>query len=211
MTKQNQDENLQKNVQNNDENQAQNANQNGVQAQKSEKQGVHKKMDDLKSNLKGVAQNFKIKELEDMNQKMGEKIKELEDKNLRLYADIDNIHKQNSLDLPRYKKMGKESVLNPVLNFLSTLHIAFSYAPKSDDENIQKYVDALKGSFEKLKKELLDLNIEVVEPKVGEKFDPNLMHSLNETGQSEAEVANVVSLGLKVDGVLSNPATVMIK
>lgn len=198
------------NNQNNQQNE-QNTKNNGQNNSQNSQNGVQKKMDELKSNLKNVSQNFKIKELENLNEKLEKKAEELENKNLRLHADIDNIQKQNSLDLIRYKKMGKESVLNPLLNFVSTLHIAFNYAPKTEDEAMQKYVQTLQSSFEKLKKELLEINIEIIEPKVGEKFDPNTMRSLNETGNDTANVANVVSLGLKVDGVLSSPATVLIQ
>jgi molecular chaperone GrpE (heat shock protein) len=137
-------------------------------------------------------------------------IAELKNKNLRLYADMDNLHKQHSIDLDRYKKIGKRAVLDPLVGFLSTLHIAFSYAPETDDEKVIAYISTLKSSFEKLKKELADIGIELVVPTKEQSFDAETMRSLNGTDDEHATVKNVVSIGLRVDGQLTTPATVMV-
>ena len=149
-------------------------------------------------------------EIEKKHSTHDDKIKELEHKNLRLYADMDNLHKQHTIDLDRYKKIGKRAVLDPLIGFLSTLHIAFSYAPQTDDKKVLMYVATLKSSFEKLKSELSEVGVAIVVPEKGAGFDPEKMRALNNSEDEKTTVKNVVSVGLSVDGQLITPATVMV-
>lgn len=138
------------------------------------------------------------------------RVKELEHKNIRLLADIDNLHKQHSLDVERYKKTGKRQVLDPVLHFLNTLNIAFAYKPDSADEKVLSFINALQTSFDKMVEDLNHQGIELIKPEIGDAFDANLMQSLTPASGKSAKVTNIVNIGLKMDGQLITPAMVML-
>lgn len=129
----------------------------------------------------------------------------------RLSADLQNLTKQHQLDITTAKKSAKKKTISAVLNFLNTLNLAFAFAPKSEDLNIQKFVDTLKISFEKIIEDLKVDGIEIITPKIGEEFNPSYMSLLNGTsGIENPVIQQVVSLGLKVDGSLVQPAAVMV-
>jgi molecular chaperone GrpE (heat shock protein) len=158
-------------------------------------ESIENKLGDLESKLK-----FAKAEIEDWKSH-----------STRLAADIQNLGKQQQFDISTAKKSAKKKTIAAVLNFLNTLNLAFSFAPQSSDSNIQKFVDTLKTSFEKVVADLKIEGIEIITPNIGDAFDPSYMSVLN--GDSNVEnpvVKQVVSLGLKIDDTLVQPAAVMI-
>lgn len=152
-----------------------------------------------------------VKDLENQLKFAKVEVEDWKSHSTRLSADLQNLSKQHQLDIATTKKSAKKKTISSVLNFLNTLNLAFTFAPKSEDPSIQKFVDTLKISFERIIEDLKVDGIEIITPKIGEEFNPSYMSLLNGTSDVENPVIQqVVSLGLKVDGSLVQPAAVMV-
>jgi molecular chaperone GrpE len=149
----------------------------------------------------------------DSEQKLQSIRLELEDwKNraIRLTADIQNLQTQARHDENIIRKNTKKNLINSLIPFLNTLNLAFSYAPNSEDPKIQKFINALQGSFNSLTPELNKNGIEIILPKSGEVFDPLNMTALNQSDDANLTVKQIVGIGIRIDGQLTVPANVMV-
>jgi molecular chaperone GrpE len=138
-------------------------------------------------------------------------IKETQDKLMRLGADMQNLIKQNELEIAQAKKSAKKHLVLSLLTFLNTLHLAFSFTPTTEDEKVHKFIQTLETSFNQVIQDLKVQSIEVLVPEIGQDFDPQFMTALNPHDSEEhPKVKNIVGLGLKVDGQLMQAASVML-
>lgn len=131
----------------------------------------------------------------------------------RYAAEIQNQAKQFELDLATAKKSAKKSIITLVLSFLNTLNLAFAYTPQTDDGTVQKFVNTLKFSFDQMISDFKVSGVEIVIPQIGENFNGETMTLLNSdavTDDSHPQVKQIISLGLKIDGQLVQPAAVMV-
>lgn len=183
-------------------------------AKKNQKKGktLQETLDDLKGDKKTGSKDENQTDPKDLKIEESQvKIKELEDKNLRLSAEMQNVVKQNELNLVSAKKLGKRVVAQGFLEFLNTMNISFSFVPKTDDQKVLSFVETMKNSFEKLLRELPDLGVEIIAPKPGDPFDPQTMSILDGVASGETpKVKHIVNIGLKVDGQVIQAASVMI-
>jgi molecular chaperone GrpE (heat shock protein) len=131
----------------------------------------------------------------------------------RYAAEIQNQAKQFEFDLATAKKSAKKSIITLVLSFLNTLNLAFAYTPQTDDATVQKFVNTLKFSFDQMISDFKVSGVEIVIPQIGEDFNGETMSLLNSdavTDDSHPQVKQIISLGLKIDGQLVQPAAVMV-
>ena len=134
-------------------------------------------------------------------------------KSLRLSADIQNLQKQSDLDILQAKKTSKKQLIQNILPFINTLNIAFAYVPQTDDQKVSIFVETLKNTFEKLKLDLVNSNIEIIGASTGDIFNPDFMNILNsdyQNSDSQPVIKQVVSVGLRVDGQLIQPLSVIV-
>lgn len=136
-------------------------------------------------------------------------------KALRLGADIQNSQKQNELELIQAKKSAKKQLAKQMLDFVNTLFLSFSFFPESSDQKTKNLVGTLKTSYQKLVDDLKTAQVELIEPKIGDIYDPLTMTALTKSGEnadtdSEIKVNQVASLGLKVEGQVVQPAVVVV-
>jgi len=194
--------NLQKNL-NNDQKKSQDFNSNQTNSE-------------LEKNLEFESEGVKSQEI---NQEMLIKTETLQaemndwkERAMRYSAEIQNIQKQTELDVATAKKSAKKYVAQSLNGFLNTLNLAFNFAPKTDDENIHKFIQTLKGSFNQLQNDLNGVGIELIVPKESDLFDPEFMVALNEKNENEENptVKNIAGIGLKVDNQVIQPASVML-
>lgn len=134
----------------------------------------------------------------------------------RMAADAQNSSKQEEINLGQTRKHTKKSVVNLILPFLDTLNLAFAFVPPTEDTKMQKFVQTLQNSFEKLIKDLILSGIELIIPKENDIFDPNIMMPLNspeltdnQTENKENKIKRMVSIGIKIDGQVVRSASVM--
>lgn len=146
----------------------------------------------------------------DLNENLTNKIKSLEDKNLRLSAEIQNLHRQHELEQLQYLKKGKRIVTMNIVSFLSTLNIAFTYLPETADEKVLSFIGTLKNSYEKLQEELNKCGVELIIPNIGDVFDSSTMNSLTPAINDDHIVKNIASIGMRVDGQVVQPASVIL-
>jgi len=134
------------------------------------------------------------------------------DKALRSTAEVQNVQRQVDFDTATAKKSAKKYVAQTLLGFLNTLNLAFTFTPQTDNEKVQKFVDTLKGSYTQVQNDLNGVGIELIVPQQGEEFNGETMTALNEKSEEEEypTVKNVASVGLKVDGQVIQPASVMV-
>jgi molecular chaperone GrpE len=134
------------------------------------------------------------------------------ERSARLSAEISNLQKQQEIDLGGAKKSGKKQVSSQIIIFLNTLNLAFSFAPSSDDVKVNSFIATLKTSFEKLVQDLKNAGIEIIQPKEGEQFNPEIMAALDVAPDSQENpiVKRVAGLGYIIDGQVIQPASVLL-
>jgi molecular chaperone GrpE len=136
------------------------------------------------------------------------KLKDQEQKILRLYADIDNIHKQQVIEISGARKTGKRSIASSVVELINTINLSFSFVPSDADEKFVHYVSTLKTSLAKAQSELDAVGLTILIPAIGDEFDATTMQALN--ASEKLKVAQVVSVGYSIDGQIIAPAVIML-
>ena len=138
-------------------------------------------------------------------------VKEWENTAKRYAADLKNQANQHSLDLQQTRKAIKKITLAPLLDFLNTLNLAFSFAPETQDEKVLAFISTLNTSFTKVKIDLAAQGYEIIQPNPGDEFDPIMMNALNQHDEdNHPTVKHIVSLGCKIDNVVITPSMVML-
>jgi molecular chaperone GrpE len=134
------------------------------------------------------------------------------ERSARLSAEISNLQKQQEIDLGGAKKSGKKQVSSQIIIFLNTLNLAFSFAPSSDDMKVNSFIATLKTSFEKLVQDLKNAGIEIIQPKEGDQFNPEIMAALDVAPDSQENptVKRIAGLGYIIDGQVIQPASVLL-
>jgi len=144
-----------------------------------------------------------------------EKYEDLQNRYLRLYADYENYKKEALTQKAQDERRTKKNVIiTTILPLLDHLKLATDYAPKTEDPALAKYVQSveniLKSSFEDIKK----VGAEIVIPNPTDIFDQNTMEAIqvieNQEGFESHSVVKLVSFGLKIEGILIQPARVII-
>lgn len=148
-------------------------------------------------------QNDEINALQDQ-------IADLKNSLIRKEADTQNLIKQHHFDIENAKKSTKKSVANQVLHVVNTLSLAFGHVPKVQNPEFDKFIQTLISSFEKSISDLKLVGIEIIIPKIGDEIDLNYMSLLNTPqDQSDLTVKQIVSVGLKIEGQIIQPASVL--
>ena len=149
-------------------------------------------------------------DLENQLELLQEQAENWKTKALRFAADNQNILKQHEIDNQQVIKRTKKNVLTLLIPFLTSMNLAFSMMPKSDEKIVNKYIDGLKSQLDKLIGDFKSIQVEIIIPISGQSFDPAIMTPLNSSEDDEPAVKQLVGLGLKIDGQLIQAATVMI-
>jgi molecular chaperone GrpE (heat shock protein) len=139
-----------------------------------------------------------------------DQVVELKNNLIRKEADIQNLIKQHYFDIENAKKSTKKSVANQVLHVVNTLSLAFGHIPKVQNPEFDKFIQTLISSFDKSISDLKLVGIEIIIPKIGDEIDLNYMSLLNTPqNQSDLTVKQIVSVGLKIEGQIIQPASVL--
>ncbi len=162
------------------------------------------------SQIQAQTQDDIVQKLSAEQDTLKKEIEELKAKNLRLLADMQNVMKQNEMDVDRAKKSVKKEIALSLADFVSHMNLAFSYAPEASETAVKDFVDRLKNSLDTSLKVLQKFNIEIIIPNPGDTFNPEFMNAVNELSgdTSIPTVKGVVSAGVKVDGQVIKPAVI---
>ena len=163
------------------------------------------------NNIESGDNNENLEVLENVqNIQLKAELEDWKNRAIRMAADIQNLQNQTQQDQNIVRKNTKKNLVNSLVPFLNTLNLAFSYMPVTEDVKVQKFVNALQGSFNSLTPELVKHGVEVILPKIGDAFDPINMTALNQSADLNLAVKQVVGIGIRIDGQLTTPATVMV-
>jgi molecular chaperone GrpE (heat shock protein) len=164
-------------------------------------------------NLDNLNQNSKIEELEVRVRVLKQELEDWKIKALTANKAMDDlkIHQEHLLN--GTVKSVKKQVATAILNFINTIFLSFSYAPKSEDLEVQKFLQTLKSNFSHSLDQLKSKQIEILIPEIGQEFDANTMSIVNPEMANDKEsvfVKQVASVGLRVDNQLVQAASILI-
>lgn len=125
------------------------------------------------------------------------------------YADMANTRKEVQRETEDFKKYAKQSVIEEFIPVLDSFDMALKNEPK--DPNIRKYLEGFQMIHNKLLNALIQMGIEIVDPKPGDAFDPNKMNAFSSVeGEKENLVAETFLKGYRLHDHLLRPAGVII-
>lgn len=165
----------------------------------------------------------KIKELEaevgklkgklDENQKKFEeadkKADEWKNKYYQAYADMANTRKQVEKETSDFKKYAKQSLIEEMIPTLDGFDMALKNEPK--DDVIKNYLKGFDMIHSKLLAVLEQQSVTIVNPKIGEDYNPSTMQAFSTVeGEEDNKVAEVFTKGYKMYEHLLRPAGVIV-
>lgn len=124
-------------------------------------------------------------------------------------ADTQNLRKSLQEDHREVIRYRAEGFLDELIPALDSFYVALSVAPKSDEA--KNYQQGFQYIYNQIQNALVEEGVSEILPKVGEAFDPTLMHAVDvEEGETENAVAKVYSKGYKLHDRLIRPAMVRV-
>ena len=135
------------------------------------------------------------------------------DRNLRLQAEIENIRKRSLNDLSNARKFAIESFATNLLSVTDSLETALN----TEDQTFEQLKAGVELTLKQLKQAFERADIEVVQPEIGEKFDPNWHQAVSTKPLNEVKeelgsgvIFEVLQKGYKISGRVIRPAVVVV-
>lgn len=116
------------------------------------------------------------------------------DKYYRAFADIDNLRKDIDKDHKEVIKYRIEGFVDKLLGVLDAFDIAFKFQPTNPET--KNYLQGFQYVYSQLLDVLTGEGIQIIEPKIGDKFDEKVMHAV-ETCDDEGEEHLIKEVKLK--------------
>ncbi len=152
------------------------------------------------------------KQSDDWKQKYEDATKSMDEwknKYYSVYSDMANTRKQIARENEDFKKYAKQSVIEEFIPVLDAFDAALKNEPA--DENVRKYLEGFRMIHSKLLQALEQLNVTIIDPKVGDTYDPHTMEALMVIdGKEDEKVADTFRKGYKLYDHLIRAATVVI-
>lgn len=127
-----------------------------------------------------------------------------------LNSEIELIRTQTNLEIEQVKKRSKKELSEDIQDLVNNFVLAFNYAPKSQSQEVDKFVVTLKNVINKAVETLKTKSVELIIPEIGAAFDPQVMQALNSASTENPVVNGLVSVGLAIESQLIKPAVVML-
>jgi molecular chaperone GrpE (heat shock protein) len=160
-------------------------------------------------NQKIAELNDKIKEQQTLITEQKESIETTTQKMIRVLADSENLKKHQELENQQVRKSLKKSIAKNLLEFLNNQFLTLNFLKEVEDDKTKSSLNTLKVSFDTIVSDLAKQSIEFIIPEVGGEFDPESMQVITKTTE-EAKVVTIVTLGLRIDGQVIQPASVIL-
>lgn len=188
---------------------------------KAEKKEEHKELKELKKKVELYEKQLdelKIKlseaqgQVDDYQKKFEDADKNADDwknKYFQVFADISNTRKQVERETADFKKYAKQSLIEELIPALDGFDMALKNEPK--DEVVKKYLQGFVMIHNKLITVLNEQHVELIDPKVGDDYDPNTMQAFSTVeGEEDNKIADVYTKGYKMYDHLLRPAGVIV-
>ena len=144
---------------------------------------------------------------------LSELVGQEKDRNLRLQAEIENIRKRSVNDVSNARKFAIESFATNLLSVADSLETALN----TEDQTFEQLEAGVELTLKQLKQAFERADIEVVQPEIGEKFDPNWHQAVSTKPIDDIEeeldsgvIFEVLQKGYKISGRVIRPAVVIV-
>ena len=128
----------------------------------------------------------------------------------RCYADMANLRKEIERDHKEAIKYRLEGFVDKIINVLDSFDMAFRVEPTNKET--ANYLSGFKYVHNSLLTILEEEGIQILDPKIGQKFDENTMHAVDtvESDSEEDTIHEVTIKGYKLHDHLIRPAMVIV-
>lgn len=132
----------------------------------------------------------------------------------RSKADYLNLKKEHESNRQEVSKWAKEGILSDLFNIADSFEMAFGNkeAWEQAPENWRKGIEYI---YNQLQTIFRDHGVEIINPKLGNKFDPSEQEPIGtiETTNEEEddEIVEIIKKGYKMNGKIVRPASVKVK
>ena len=149
------------------------------------------------------------------NDEFKAKFEDMQNKYLRLYADYENYKREVAAQKSQdERKIRKQIITTAILPLLDHLKLATDYAPKTEDEKLQKYIQSVENILKNSIQDIQKVGATIIIPEIGAAFDQNTMEAIQAQATENQipthSVISVVSFGLQIDNIVIKPAQVII-
>ncbi|VEU67908.1 heat shock protein [Mycoplasmopsis pulmonis] len=159
--------------------------------------------------------NVKLKsEKEKIIKDFKDEIKTFENRAREKIAEKLNLEKQlleNKFE--DFKKYGSQKIFESIMPIIQNLLVAIEWGSKSQNHEVKQYVIGFTSLLDQLLNTLNSFNLVLIEPKIGEIFDP-VFHEIkdfsNDLTKAKDSITEVVSLGYKLHERVLKPAGVKV-
>ena len=161
---------------------------------------LKKQVDELTKNYESLLKSKKEKE---------KAAKDWENKYYTVYADMANTRKQVEKENQDFKKYAISTAVQELIPVLDSFDMALKNEPT--DEKIKNYVAGFKMIHSKFLNSLKQLGIEIINPQIGDAFDPHSMEAFSTVdGEEDNLVAETFLKGYRLHEHLLRSAGVVI-
>ncbi len=168
---------------------------------------LQKIIDDLKKENDDL--KHKYEEARTKYESSDKEIEKYKNKYLEAYADMQNVRRMVEKEANDFKDHAIESFVKELIPSLDSFDMALKKKP--EDEACKKYVEGFEMIHRKLLNSLKQCQVEVVEPAIGEEYNPDHMNAFSTIpGKEDNKVVDVFTKGYKLKGHLLRPAGVVI-
>lgn len=190
---------------------------------KEENKEVKEKVEDKKAEVKTEDLLKEIEDLKKQNEELKKKYQEAEtkyetadkdvekykNKYLEAYADMQNVRRMVEKEANDFKEHAIENFVKELIPTFDSFDMALKKKP--EDEATKKYVEGFEMIHRKLINSLKQCQVEVVDPAVGEEYNPDTMNAFSTIpGKEDNKVVDTFTKGYKLKGHLLRPAGVVI-
>jgi molecular chaperone GrpE len=137
---------------------------------------------------------------------------ELKDRSLRILAEMENLRKRTEREVQDARAYAVSAFARDLLTVADNLDRALAAVPADDeDPALKALVDGVGLTSREFQGVLAKHGVTRIEPKAGERFDPNLhqaMFEVPDPSRPTGEVVQVIQPGFAISGRLLRPAMV---
>lgn len=140
--------------------------------------------------------------------------REFEDRFMRASAEVENVRRRAESDVAQSRKFAVEAFARELLNVKDSLDLASAVElPEADTGPVAKMREGLELTLRQLDSVFERFSVAVVDPAVGEKFDPELHQAMSMQPSESVEPNHVVAVmqkGYRLHDRLLRPAMVIV-
>lgn len=151
--------------------------------------------------------------LEDQLTAVKQQLKDSQETQLRMAAELQNVRDRSAKEITKAHKFANEKLVNELLPIVDSLTRGLEVRENLDQVNPQSLIDGMQLTLDMLQKVLNQHGVEVIAPKAGEAFNPELHEamSMQKVPDTKANtVLQVLQKGFSLHGRVVRAAMVIV-